>query len=153
MAEIFTDEGLDYCLNVLFRGGTLDTTLFVGLFTSQTPTTVPARTATGGASPSGWTEMAASSGTYARQAIAADAASWAAPATNGSGRRIVANAAEQFTGFVGAAAANGFFVATASASGAGDTILFFSNFDSGVSRTFGATGDELNLTPRIQFDG
>lgn len=153
MAEIFPDEGLDYCLNGIFRGGAIDTTLFAGLFTSQTPTTVPARTATGGASPSGWTEMTASSGTYARQAIAANSTDWGAPATNGSGRRITAAAAELFTGFVGAAAANGFFLATNSASGAGDVILFFANFDSGVARTFAAVGDELNLTPRVQFDG
>jgi hypothetical protein len=152
MAEIFTDEGLDDILNVYFRGTqAARSTLYVGLFTSQTPSTVPARTATGGASPSGWTEMTASSGSYARQAIAA--ADWGAPATNGSGRRIAESAAEQFTGFVGAAAANGFFVATASASGAGDVILFFSNFDSGAARTVAATGDQLNLTPRVQLDG
>lgn len=151
MAEIFPDEGLDYLLNLAFRGAAQDTTLFVGLFTSQTPTTVPARTATGGASPSGWTEMSASSGSYARQAIATG--DWGSPATNGDGRRIALSAAEVFTGFVGAAAANGFFIATNSASGAGDTILFFANFDSGVARTFATTGDELELTPRVQFDG
>jgi hypothetical protein len=151
MAEIFPDEGLDLVINTMFKGGTQDTTLFVGLFTSQTPTTVPARTATGGASPSGWTEMAASSGTYARIAIATG--DWGANATNGNGRRSTLSAAKQFTGFVGAAAANGFFIATNSAAGAGDTILYFSNFDSGVARTFAAVGDQLNLTPRVQFDG
>lgn len=151
MAEIFPDEGLDDILNVYFRNTqAARTTLYAGLFTSQTPTTVPARTATGGASPSGWTEMVASSGTYARQAI--PAAAWGAPATNGSGRRITETVAELFTGFVGAAA-NGFFIATAAASGAGDVIVYFSNFDSGVARTFAAVGDELNLTPRAQFDG
>lgn len=151
MAEIFTDEGLDYMLGVLFRGATPDTTLFVGLFTSQTPTTVPARTATGGASPSGWTEMTASSGVYARIAIATG--DWGSPATNGSGRRIALSAAKQFTGMVGAAPANGFFVATNAASGAGDTIIYFSNFDSGVARTLAATGDQLNITARAQLDG
>lgn len=150
MAEIFTDEGLDYMLGVLFKAGTVDTTLYVGLFTSQTASTVPARTATGGASPSGWTEMTASSGTYARIAIATG--DWGAAATNGSGRRIALSAAKQFTGFVGAAAANGFFLATNSASGAGDTTLFFSNFDSGVARTLATVSDELNITPRVQFD-
>lgn len=150
MAEIFTDEGLDYMLDVLFKGGTVDTTLFIGLFTSQTPTTVPARTAVGGASPSGWTEMTASSGSYARQAFATG--DWGSPATNGSGRRIALSAAEQFTGFVGAAAANGFFIATLSASGAGDKILCFSNFDSGVARTLATTSDQLNVTPRVQLD-
>lgn len=151
MAEIIPDEGLDYMLGVLFKGGTQDTTLFLGLFTSQTASTVPARTATGGASPSGWTEMAAASGSYARIALATS--DWGAAATNGSGRRITLSAAKSFTGFVGAAAANGFFIATNSASGAGDTILAFANFDSGAARTFSSTSDVLNLTPRMQLDG
>ena len=137
-------------LGVVFDAATQDTTFFVGLFTSQTPTTVPAATATGGAAPAGWTEMTASSGTYARQAISAGA--WGAPATNGAGQRITGPAVT-FTGFVGAAAANGFFVATNNASGAGDTIIYFSNFDSGVSRTFAALADSLQVTPRAQFDG
>lgn len=151
MAEICPDEGLDYMLGVLFKAGTVDTTLFLGLFTSQTPTTCPARTATGGASPSGWTEMVASSGSYARIALATG--DWGAAATNGSGRRLALSAAKTFTGFVGAAAANGFFIATNSASGAGDTILAFSNFDSGVARNLANVSDQLQLTPRMQLDG
>jgi hypothetical protein len=150
MAENLTDEGLDYMLGVLFKGGTVDTTLYLGLFTSASASTVPARTATGGASPSGWTEMSASSGSYARIAIATG--DWGSAATNGSGRRISLSSAKQFTGFVGAAAANGYFIATNSASGAGDTIIGFSNFDSGVARTFATTSDQLNVTPRIQLD-
>jgi hypothetical protein len=150
MAETFVDEGLDYLLGIAFKAGTVDTTLFVGLFTSQTASTVPARTATGGASPTGWTEMTASSGTYARIAIATG--DWGAAATNGSGRRISLSAAKTFTGFVGAAAANGFFIATAAASAGGDTVLFFANFDSGAARTFAATADSLALTARVQFD-
>lgn len=151
MASIFPDEGLDYLLNIAFKGGTVDTTLYVGLFTSQTASTVPARTAIGGASPSGWTEMSAASGTYSRQAIATG--DWGSPATNGDGRRIALSAAETFTGFVGAAAANGFFIATNSASGAGDTILYFANFDSAAARTFASTSDELDLTARVQLNG
>lgn len=151
MAEIIPDEGLDYLLGIAFKAGTVDTTLYIGLFTSQTATTCPARTATGGASPSGWTEMTASSGSYARIAIATG--DWGAPATNGNGRRIALSAAKQFTGFVGAAAANGFFIATNSASGAGDTILAFSNFDSGAARTLASVSDQLNVTARMQFDG
>lgn len=151
MAEIFVDEGLDYLLGIAYKGGTVDTTLYVGLFTSQTASTVPARNATGGAVPSGWTEMSASSGSYARIAIATG--DWGSPSTNGNGRRIATSAAKTFTGFVGAAAANGFFIATNSASGAGDTILCFANFDSGVARTFASVSDSLALTPRQQFDG
>lgn len=151
MAEIFPDEGLDYLLGIAFKAGTVDTTLFMGLFTSQTASTCPARTATGGASPAGWTEMTASSGSYARIAVATG--DWGAAGTNGNGRRIALSAAKQFTGMVGAAAANGFFLATASASGAGDTVIYFSNFDSGVARTLAAVGDQLNITARAQFDG
>lgn len=151
MAEIFPDEGLDYLLGITLAGATVDTTLFLGLFTSQTASTVPARTATGGASPSDWTEMTASSGTYARVAISTS--DWGAAATNGSGRRRALSAAKTFTGFVSSAAANGFFIATNSASGAGDTILCFSNFDSGLARSLDTTSDTLSVTPRIQFDG
>lgn len=151
MAEIIPDEGLDYMLGVLFKAGTVDTTLFLGLFTSQTASTVPARGATGGASPSGWTEMTAASGSYARIAIATG--DWGSAATNGSGRRVALSSAKQFTGFVGAAAANGFFIATNSASGSGDTVLGFSNFDSGVARTMASTSDTLDITARMQLDG
>jgi hypothetical protein len=150
MAETFVDEGLDYLLGIAFKAGTVDTTLYIGLFTSQTATTVPARTATGGAAPSGWTEMTASSGSYARIAIATG--DWGAAATNGSGRRISLSAAKTFTGFVSSAAANGFFIATNSASGAGDTILYFANFDSGVARSLGTISDTLAVTSRVQFD-
>lgn len=150
MAETFTDEGLDYQLGITFKAGTVDTTLYLGLFTSQTASTVPARTATGGASPSGFTEMSASSGTYARIAIATS--DWGSASTNGSGRRIQLSSAKTFTGFVGAAAANGFFIATNSASGVGDTTLFFANFDNGVARTFASTSDQLQLTAYVQFD-
>jgi hypothetical protein len=151
MAEIAPDEGLDYMLGVLFKAGTVDTTLYIGLFTSQTASTVPARGATGGASPSGWTEMTASSGSYARIALATG--DWGSAATNGSGRRIALSAAKTFTGFVSGAAANGYFIATNSASGAGDTVLAFANFDSGVARSLATTSDTLAITPRMQFDG
>lgn len=94
--------------------------------------------------------MTASSGSYARIAIATS--DWGSAATNGSGRRIALSAAKDFTGFVGAAAANGFFIATASASAGGDTVLCFANFDSGAARTFASTSDSLALTTRIQVD-
>jgi len=151
MAEIIPDEGLDYKLGVLYKGGTVDTTLYLGLFTSQTATTVPARTATGGASPTGWTEMTASSGSYARIALATG--DWGAPSTNGSGRKIALTAAKTFTGFVSAAAANGYFIATNAASGAGDTILAFANFDSGTARSLATVSDQLQVTPSMQLDG
>jgi hypothetical protein len=150
MAEIYPDEGLDYIMGVWLKNGTPPATLYVGLFTSQTATTVPARSATGGASPSGWTEMSASSGSYARQSIAA--ASWGAQATNGDGRRSTGPQVT-FTGFVGAAAANGFFIATNSAAGSGDKVLFFANFDSGQARSALTTSDQIKVTPSAQQNG
>ena len=151
MAEIFPDESLDFILSETFKGGTQDTTLYLGLFTSQTATTVPARTATGGATPSGWTEMTASSGSYAR--IAIPTSDWGAASTNGSGRKISLSAAKTFTGFVSSAAANGYFIATNAASGAGDTVLLFANFDSGVARSLATVSDQLSITPTVQLDG
>lgn len=148
MAEIFTDEGLDTILGVFPKNGTNFGTLYCGLFTSQTATTVPARSATGGVTPSGWTE--ANFTNYARQAIAA--ASWSAPATNGSGRRVTAG---QVTfPVVGATGntVNGFFIATASASGAADKIIYFANFDDGQASTLNP-GDQIKVTPSLQFDG
>lgn len=148
MAEIFPDEGLDHCLGVVFDALAQDTTFHVGLFTSQSATTVPARTATGGAVPVGWTEATFTN--YARQAISSGA--WGSPATNGSGRKITG---PQVTfPAVGASGntVNGFFIATNSASGAGDVIIFFANFDSGVARVL-IIGDVEKVTPAAQFDG
>lgn len=148
MAEIFPDEGLDYCLGVVFDALAQDTTFFVGLFTSQSATTVPARTATGGAVPAGWTEATFSN--YARQAISSGA--WGAPSTNGNGRKI---AAPQVTfPAVGASGntINGFFISTLVASGAGDVIIYFANFDSLTARAL-ITGDIEKVTASAQFDG
>jgi len=148
MAEIFPDEGLDYLLGVCFKGAAQDTTFFQGLFTSQTPTTVPARTATGGAVPAGWTEATFTN--YARQAISA--AAWGAPATNGNGRKIIGPQGTYPTVGASGNTVNGFFIATNSASGAGDTIIYFANFDSGIARVL-VTGDVEKVTPSAQFDG
>ncbi len=148
MAEIFPDEGLDYCLGVVFDALAQDTTFFVGLFTSQTASTVPARTATGGASPSGWAEATFTN--YARQAISSGA--WGSPATNGSGRKITGPQVTFPTVGASGNTVNGFFIATNSASGAGDTIIYFANFDSGIARVL-ITGDIEKVTPSAQFDG
>jgi hypothetical protein len=150
MAEIYTDEGLDYKAGIFPKNGTNIATLYLGLFTSQTASTVPARTATGGAVPAGWAEAAGTG--YARQAIAA--ASWGAPSTNGNGRKITAGQVTFST--VGAGinwgTANGFFIATLSASGAGDVIICFSNFDAGIARAL-VEGVTEKVTPSMQFDG
>lgn len=150
MAEIYTDEGLDDIINVYYRGTqAARSTLYLGYFTSQTATTVPARTATGGATPTGWTEATYTG--YARQAIAA--ADWGAPATNGSGRRTTATQkSPPANGSATPQTINGFFVATASAAGAGDRVLFFANFDDGVAVTL-QQNDQVRTTPSAQHDG
>ena len=149
MAEIFVDEGLDKILGIFPKNGTNVATLYIGLFTSQTPTTVPARTAAGGAVPAGWTEATGTS--YARQSIAA--ASWGSASTNGSGRKISAGQVTMPTvGAGGWGTVNGFFIATNSASGAGDTIIYFANFDDATAVTLNA-GDVIKVTPSMQFDG
>lgn len=148
MAETFFDEGLDKILGIFPKNGTNLATLYIGLFTSQTASTVPARTATGGAAPSGITEATGTS--YARQAIAA--ASWGAAATNGSGRKISAGQVTfPAAGAGGWGTANGFFIASLSASGAGDTLIFAANFDDTTAVTLNAT-DVIKITPSMQFD-
>lgn len=138
MSAIIPDEGLDAISAVFPKNGTNYATIYLGLFSSQTSSTVPARTATGGASPSGWTEVTGTG--YARIAIAA--ADWGSPSTSGSGRLITASQ-KTFTGGAGGwSTANGFFLATLSASGSGDKVLGFANFDSGLSRTLANTDTE-----------
>ena len=152
MAEIFPDEGLDLILNNTFGTATsMGATYYVGLFSSQTVSTVPARTATGGATPSGWQEVWAVTGTYSRQPITT--AGWGAISENGNGRRR-SGTQVTFTGFTNSgSAANGFFISTGSAKLAGDTILMFANFDSGVARTLATVSDQLLVTPTVQLDG
>jgi len=150
LAEIIVDEGIDHIHSIWPKNGTNDATLYLGLFTSQTPSTVPARGATGGAAPSGWTEAAGVG--YARQAVSA--ASWGAPATDGNGRKITAGQVTFPT--VGAGinwgTANGYFLATHAVSEAGDVVVCFSNFDAGLARAL-VEGVTEKVTPAMKFDG
>jgi hypothetical protein len=147
MAEIFVDQGLDFILGLL-KNGTPPANLYVGLFTGLTGGTVPARGAVGGASPSGWSEVSGAG--YARIQIAPG--SWGSFATDGNGRKMTA-AQVTFTGGAGGwTEADGFFISTHSTSQAGESILCFSNFDSGTPRTL-ANGDQLKVTPAVGMDG
>ena len=148
--KIYPDQGIDELLSVFPKNGTNHATLYAGLFTSQTPTTVPDRSALGGASPSGWTEVSAGAGSYAR--IAIPSSSWGSPVTTGTGRKVTA-AQVNFTGFTTSAPVNGFFLATLSASGVGDKIIFFANFDDGLSYSLVTTADQLLLTPYMGHNG
>ncbi len=149
MANIYVDEGLDAILGVFPKNGTNFSTLYMGLFTSQTATTVPARSATSGAVPSGWTE--ASGTNYARQAVAAG--DWGVPVTDSTGRKVTAaQVTYPAAGSGGWGIVNGFFLATQSAAGVGDKIIHFANFDDDTAVTVNA-GDILKITPSITVLG
>ena len=149
MAHIVTDAGLDYILDMVFKQtGVPPASLYLGLFSSQTPVTVPARTATGGAVPTGWTEVTGSG--YAR--IAITSGNWGVESTSGSGRQITA-AQKTFAATGVWTTANGFFIATALTSGVGDIIIGFANFDSGLARLLSVSGDQLKLTASILLNG
>jgi hypothetical protein len=147
MATIFPDEGLDHIMGIFPKNGTNDANLYIGLFTGLTGSTVPARGATGGATPAGWTEVTGSA--YSRQTIAS--ASWGAQATNGSGRKSTAGQVT-FTSSGTWSAADGFFIATKTSSQASDVMIYFTNFDSGLIRSL-VNGDTLKITPTIQMSG
>ncbi len=149
MAEIFPDVGLDYLLGIFPKNGTNAATLYIGLFTSQTASTVPATTATGGASPTGWTEAAGTA--YARQSIAA--ASWGAAAAATGGRKTTAGQVTfPAVGSGGWGTINGFFIATHVSTQAGDTPIFFSNFDD-LTAIPSANGDVIKITPSFVYGG
>ena len=149
MAEIFPDESLDLLLGVFPKNGANIPTLYLGLFTSQSASTVPARSATGGATPSGWTETTYPS--YARQAI--PSTSWGPEVTVGSGREVTA--AQVTLPTIGAGPSetiNGFFLGTAVSSQAGDTIIYFANFDD-TSPIVTSENGIIRVTPRMRKDG
>jgi hypothetical protein len=144
MAEIVPDEGLDYLLNVALKGGTPPANTYLGLFTSQTPSTVPAAGMVL-ATPSGITEAAFTS--YARQAIAA--ASWGATGAktiwSQSARGTTAGQVSMpAAGAAYATAINGFFIASAASAG---VCLLASNFDDTTAIASLALGDIVRVTP------
>ena len=147
MAEIFPDEGLDAIMGIFPKNGANLGSLYIGLFTSNTAVTVPARGATN-VGPTGWTEAAGTA--YARQSIAA--ASWSGPSTNGNGRKITAGQVTMPTvGAGGWGTVNGFFIAS-TVNQASGVIIYFTNFDDATAVTLNA-GDVIKITPSMQFDG
>ena len=147
--NIYPDQGIDAIMSVFPKNGANYSTLYMGFFTSQTATTVPTRSATSGAMPSGWTEAAGVD--YARQAVAA--ASWGAQTTDGTGRRTTAaQVTFPAAGSGGWGTANGFFLATESSAGASDKIVYFANFDDETAVDIQA-GDILKITPWLALRG
>lgn len=149
MAEIFPDEGLDHILDKVPRAQTaIQTTYHIGLFTSATNSTVPARGAVLGTQ-TGVTEVA-NSGAYARVAIANS--DWGAIATSGSGRRTTSSQKSfaESTGSWGTV--NGFFIATNGTVGGG-VALAYANFDGDTAAVVNAAGITVRVTPFIHYDG
>ena len=147
MAETYTEAGLDYLYNAGWRQASQNAAFWVFLFVSQTPTTVPASTASGASG--GWTEAVAATGTYARQAVAASSIN-AAGSVGGSARGSTWPQVT-FTGFTTAAGSpiNGYGIATGSVGSAGSPLMFV-NFDSGASRAMATTSDQLLVTPAVR---
>jgi hypothetical protein len=150
MAELIPDEGLDYILSIFPKNGTNIATTYLGLFTSQTASTVPASTMVL-ATPTGITEAAYTG--YARQSIAA--ASWG---TTGAKTIWTQSARGTTAGQVSfpaatasyATAINGFFGATASTAG---VCLYVSNFDDTSAVATMAIGDIIRVTPTFGLLG
>ena len=134
--EIFPDEGLDHILNkVPMATVAIQTTYYLGLFTSQTASTVPARTVTL-VSQSGITEVA-NAGAYSRVAVANT--DWGAISTSGSGRRTT-SAQKSFAESTGSwSSVNGFFLATVTTHAAG-VAIFYANFDDGQAVNVNSAG-------------
>lgn len=148
MAEILPNEGKDYLIGVVFKNSpAAPATLYLGMFTGTTATTVPAESSVL-ATPSGFAEAAYSG--YARKAIAA--ASWGALATILSGRGITgpAVAFDAATG-ASATAINGFFIATTSGTGTGIS-LGYANFAEGNVPSV-AVNDIITVTPQFALLG
>jgi hypothetical protein len=145
MTEIFPDEGLDMVLAVVTGNQAAPANLYMGLFTSQTASTVPARDAVL-ATQTGVTEVTGTG--YVR--VQVTPANWGAPATNGNGRkRTSAQKTFPTVGAGGWGIITGFFIADSQTSG---VALFYANFDDTTANTLNA-GDVQKVTPAMQFDG
>ncbi len=144
VAEIVPDEGLDYWLNIMLTAGTPPANLYLGLFTSQSASTVPAAGMVL-ATPSGITEAGYSG--YAR--VAVPTSDWGATAAKTSWSQTGRGKTAAQKSFAAAGASyptpiNGFFVATASTGG---VCVLASNFDDATAIASLGVGDVVKVTP------
>lgn len=152
MAEIWPDEGLDFLLNIFPRNGANIPTLYVGLFTGGTASTVPAASATLGTMGGSFAEVSAGSWlTYARQWI--PSTSWSAPGAatiNATATRRVVGPQLVFPSPLStySTAINGFFVCTVPTGTAG-VVVYYANFDDLTAISSVATTDQVKLTPTL----
>src|SRR5882757_174878 len=150
MAEIFPNEGLDYILGVIPKAGTTPTTLYLGLFTSQTASTVLTQTQTLAANIteaafSGYTRVAVASTDWGS---AGDQTIWTQTV-----RGVVASQ-KSFPACTGtsATAINGFFISSTSVRSAG-ICIWASNFSDSTAIASLALGDIVKVTPTWGFGG
>lgn len=148
MAHILTNSGLSAMMSVFpATASAQPPVLWMGLFGSQTSGTVPSRSAIGGAVPSGYTETPM--WTAQRQAISGN--QWGAPVISGNGIAMTARQVTFPTASGAGQSANGFFLSTKPSAVAGETILFFSNFDDLTALAI-ASGDVVRVQPALQFN-
>lgn len=141
MAEIYPVEGLDAILAVFPKNGSNYSQLWMGLFTSQTATTVVTRAQTLAGNitePSG--------GAYVRQSIASS--SWGSPQDDTTaGRKVVAGQVTFPTATATWGTVNGFFLSTLSASG---VCVFQANFDD-LTAIVVNSADVVKVTPTMSY--
>jgi hypothetical protein len=148
MAEIFPDEGLDHVLNKVPRATTaIQTTYYLGLFTTQSASTVASRTETLASAAVG----EPTSGAYARVSVANT--DWGAIATSGSGRRTTSAQKSFAENTASWGTINGFFLANQAAAGAGSIAIFFANFDDAQAVPATVAGYTIRITPYFHIDG
>jgi len=139
MAAIIPKQGMNVIAAIWPKGGTNLATMYIGLFVSQTPTTV----ITIDQGMANITEVAYTG--YARQAMAA--ATWGALADWASGRQTTYPQIT-FPAYSGSGATvNGFFIADALTAG---NCIGQSNFSDLTAVTL-ASLDIIKVTPTLQF--
>lgn len=172
MAEIFPNEWLAHLIEVVPRANTasfpVPTALYMGLFTSQSTTTVPSAdaTLTGSATTPYTTGTSAvvectTTGGYARTTLGANAsalqATFPTPTVSGSGMRTTAPSGVSFPQSTGAysGTVNGFFVATTASSTGQNTgkAVFYANFSDNSSVAVNAAGYTITVAPFYHLDG
>lgn len=142
MAEIFPVEGLDAIFAVFPKNGSNITQLWMGLFTSQSATTVITRAQTLAGNitePSG--------GAYARQSVGSGTWSSVFDYLTSSGRAVSANQVNFPPATASWGTVNGFFIGTASAGG---VAIYQANFDDLTAITVN-TNDVVKVTPTMAF--
>jgi hypothetical protein len=142
MAAIFPDTGLDIVLGQFPKDATRLTTTYLGLFTSQTASTVITHAQTG----TNVTETAYTS--YARQALAT--ATWGAQAEYQTTLGRITTYPQVTFPTVGATGAtiNGFFILSTNAAPGAANLIAQANFDD-VTAVVLATNDVIKVTPSV----